>query len=225
VVWNAGRAIVRRDLPDYRLAVAFDHQADNKLALRLEVQNTGTAPLDVDPARLAFRVCRAPTSCSPTYGILDPEKAILALDQARASERASAANAAAFGTVLLLLDTTAAVAATASGKPHEGAALANDGAGVAANTEAHVQHHENNVALIEAEKANWSAVALRHTTVFPGQALAGLIYLPIETTSSRVWLRVNVGAAQGGEVWFPFRQEVIGPPPASARPEEDRNRY
>jgi hypothetical protein len=207
-VWRDGRGIINRQSPDCRMAVAFDHLADDKIVLRLEAQNMGARPLDLDPLQLAFTTCTGPHVCAPPRRVLDPEAALIALDQAQARERASQENAAVVGGALLLLDTAAAVSSVASGKPGHAAAFMEQGAATVALTSAASNGAQANIDRMQIEKQNWAAVALRRTTLFPGQGLAGFVYLPIDPAADKVWLRVHLVGLD--EVWFPFKQVVIG---------------
>jgi hypothetical protein len=206
VIWRDGRGVMTREGPGYRVAVAFDHQVGRKLAMRLEVQNTGADRFDVDPAEMSVVTCQTPQVCSAPFAILDPERALIALDEARAREEASQKNDAALGTALVLLDVTAGVAAAASGKPAEAAGFVADSAEVGASTNAALAGHDATLGRLEQQRASWAAVALRRSTVLPGEQLSGFLYLPLDSYAVRVFLRVGLG---GPEIWFPFRQEVV----------------
>jgi hypothetical protein len=53
------------------------------------------------------------------------------------------------------------------------------------------------------------AAALRRTTLFPGQGLAGLVYVPVDETTTTLWLCMK---AHDRSVWFPFQQTVMARP-------------
>jgi hypothetical protein len=218
VVWRSGRGISEHEEPGLRLAAAYDHEdlalaSHGLLAFRVEVQNTGATRLEVDPAEMTYTTCRSDTDCLAERPVANPEDALSALDLAQTNEQAAATNAAGLGAALLLLDVTASVGAVASGKYHHANELAVSGAIAGSNAEARVAEHENNVSIIDSARQSWAAVALRRTTLFPGQGLAGMVYVPVEEQSSHVWLRVRVA---GRGTWFKYRQTVIAPPASSA---------
>jgi hypothetical protein len=216
VVWHSGRAIVARETPGYRVAVAFDHLAEGSAAMRLEVVNSGSARFDVDPARMQYSTCTSPTICGLRRPVIDPEERLIALDESASEERASQANDAALGGTLMLLNVTASAAALAAGKPKEANRMLDDGARIGAQTSADIERSEHREAVLEAARIDWSASALRRTTLFPGQSVAGFVYLPVDTRASIVWLGVELA---GQDIWFTFDQVQVstGPPPRSAR--------
>jgi hypothetical protein len=59
--------------------------------------------------------------------------------------------------------------------------------------------HDRAISRAEAEKERWSNEALRRTTLFPGQVLAGTVYVPIDPHARLVWIQVEVGLRR-----FPF---------------------
>jgi hypothetical protein len=218
VVWRDGRAIVSRQQPGYRTALAFD-EADNRLAFRLEVQNTGAAPLEVDPAQMVYMSCIDPKSCYSPRSVVDPEQVLIGMDQAREREKASKANNEAVGAVFMLLDATVGVAAAVSGDHRTAREALHESGRVADETNRESAQYDAAISNLRTEREQWATVALRRTTLFPGQAVAGMIYLPLDTRASRIWVCARIS---GHDNWFPFRQEVIssepreGPAPARA---------
>jgi hypothetical protein len=196
------------------MALAFE-EADGQLAFRLEVRNTGPAPVEVDPARMRYVSCVADKNCSSPRSIVNPEDMLVGLDQARERERASKANQEVAGAVFMMLDATAGIAATASGDHRAADRAFRESDRVEAETEAASARHDATISGLQAERVQWTTVALRRTTLFPGQAVAGMIYLPLDTRA----VRVRVCARAGGEeAWFSFRQEVISAEPVQHAP-------
>jgi hypothetical protein len=212
-VWRDGRAIVARERPGYRTAVAFE-EGDGQLAFRLEVRNTGANPLEVDPARMVYMSCLEPKSCYSPTPIIDPEQVLIGLDQARERERASKANDETVGAVFMLLDATAGIAAAAGGDRHTARDAFHETERVAARADQTSAQHDAAISGLRAERVQWTTVALRRTTLFPGQAVAGMVYVPLDTRVRRLWLSARIA---GQDNWFPFRQELISseaaPPP------------
>ena len=61
------------------------------------------------------------------------------------------------------------------------------------------------------ERTNWATDSFRRTTIFPGKAGAGLVFVERNITATSVWLIVQIGAQTFA---FAFDQTVY-----SARPE------
>jgi hypothetical protein len=207
VVWRSGRGIVERQGAAARVAMAFDHQDEDRLAFRVEVENTGADRVDIDPRNVSYVSC-AGTACGAALPVMDPEQALVALDAARARERADAANSETASAVLLLLNVTASVAAVASGDGRAAGQFAAEGSRVAADAENRASHSDRTLSTIQAEKINWQVAALRRTTLFPGQGLAAEVYVPIRSTATALRVSVRV---RGERFTFPFKQVVVYP--------------
>lgn len=208
VVWVSGRAVVARERPDHRVAVAFDHQAGNAAAIRLEVVNTSDRRMEVDPSRVTYATCVQESVCRAKSPVVDPEKELIDIDQSQSQERAHQANEASWGLALVLLETTAAVASTAGGKPGQASQHLRNAADDSARSRTEIAASEHRVDRLEAQKHRWSIEALRRTTLGPGQGVAGFVYVPIDSSASIVWLGVQVS---GEPVWFTFDQKVMRP--------------
>jgi hypothetical protein len=210
--WREGRAVIRQERAGLVVAAAFDHQREDAVAFRVEVLNGSVATVDVDPARLLYVTCTAPATCSTRLAVIDPERVLLDLDQARARERAEQANAQTLGTALVIVDAAAAVGAAASG---HGRAAADAGlqASVHASDAAEASAaHGAAITMIDGAHQDWSATALRHSTLYPSQGVAGLVFIPIDASAASVWLGVSAGSEL---FWFPFRQTVYRDDPGS----------
>lgn len=209
VVWQEGRAIVGREGPGYRAAVAFE-RGGGDVTFRVEVQNTGAAPLEIDPARMAFVSCTGAKTCGRPAKAIDPEEILGILDRVDANERARQSNDAAVGAAFILLNATISVAAAAAGEPR----VASEAMGQAGDVarESNVQREESLARheRLQALRERWAVQSLRHTTLAPGQAVAGLVYLPKDPSAIQVWLNVRVGERDN---WFPFRQERLSSGP------------
>jgi hypothetical protein len=213
LAWREGRAVVQQERAGMVVAAAFDHQREDAIAFRVEVLNGSAAAVDVDPARLLYVTCTAPATCSNRMAVIDPERVLLDLDQERARQRAEQTNAQTLGTVLVLADTVAAVgsAATGHGRAAAGAALqASDHASEAADASA---AHGAAITMIDGAHQDWSATALRRSTLYPSQGVAGLVFIPIDASAASIWLGVSAGSEL---YWFPFHQTVYRDDPAPA---------
>jgi hypothetical protein len=200
--WLSGRPVVAKEEGGIRVAVAFDQQVDDALAMRVEVENDSDEPVDVSPRRVTFVTC--PTaqreSCGDTQPVTDPEQMLMALDAARSRERAQAANDHAAMAPLLVLSVVGDAASLTSRHP------TNNSSVVASEMESNEARHESSFASIVSERERWSAAALRRTTLFPGHGIAGYVSLPTDKGAHRVWLMVRVG---DHHFTFGFDQSVI----------------
>jgi hypothetical protein len=215
VVWHSGRAIVTQQTSGVRVAVAFERMAEQRLVFRVEFQNLGPQPRDVGPHLMVYRSCTQPQQCGPRTKVIDPEDRLLALDVARSRTRASQQTSAGWGAALLMLNAVATVGTAAQGRGEEASRLASDGLMLAESTSHSIERHENQIAMIEAEKVDWAVSALRRTTLGAQQGIAGFVHVPLDLESTRIWLGV---LADGPPLWFGFEQRVIvAVPPGRVR--------
>jgi hypothetical protein len=210
VVWHSGRAIVSKQTPELRVAVAFERMAEERLVLRVELQNLGPQSRDVGPHMMVYLACAPPRPCGSRTSVIDPEERLLALDVARSRTRASQTTSAGLGAALLMLNAVATVGAVAQGKGHQAAHLASDGLMVAESTSQSIERHDQQITTIEAEKLDWAASALRRTTLGAQQGIAGLVHLPLNLEATRIWFGVTI---DGPPLWFEFEQVVIAAAP------------
>jgi hypothetical protein len=191
----AGRAAITREKQGVRVAAAFDRQDEHLLAVRVEVENRSDESVEVDPDNMTYTTCTgtARETCRQGDRVIDPEGRLFALDARRARERADAANDRAAGAPLLFLGFVADVGNAAGGT------ATNNTAAVANEMDGDEARHDRAISRAEAEKERWSNEALRRTTLFPGQVLAGTVYVPIDPHARLVWIQVEVGLRR-----FPF---------------------
>jgi hypothetical protein len=205
-VWVAGRAVVGREVEGVRVAIAFDHVTDDHMGMRVEVQNNTAKRWDVDPTHMRCVYCETEKNCSRRWAVADPETRLLELDQARSSQIAQATNDAALGATFLLLSALGDVASIASGKANRSTGATT--AAIAHNMEADAARAERNLDRIDLTRRSWETSTLRRTTLFPGQAVAGYVYLRTIPKAEKVWFSIW---ADGRELWFPFRQTTHWP--------------
>jgi hypothetical protein len=199
VVWVSGRAVVAKEKDGVRVATAFERQDGQLLAIRLEVENSTSAAIDVNPSRSTFATCPTANteSCVGAYSVVDPEEAIQALDERQSRERAAATNQATFDTSLVLLSAVGDVASIASGHADRTTGLTT--VSLAEQGEANVAHVEATQGSLESRRQVWSDVAFRRSTLAPGHGAGGLVYVPIDRAARYVWLYVHAGGQT-----FPF---------------------
>src|SRR3569833_620274 len=167
VVWAAGRPVMRQQID-------------------------GVERLDGPPADVTFTACSGTTnaSCAPTKWVLDPEQELAKVDRRARDEQASATAAEGFLAILLVLNVVADVGSVASGHPRA------IGVGAAATADlmgANEASSEHAMGKLEAERDFWANAALRRSTVYPGQAAAGVVMVPIHPRARYLWLHVRVG--------------------------------
>ncbi|MGE0868627.1 MAG: hypothetical protein AB7P03_08695 [Kofleriaceae bacterium] len=209
-VWRDGRGIMTRNTPDARIAVAFESLEEGRVAVVTEVENTSSKTLDVDPRNMSYAMCTEQRNCFVSAPVIDPERSLVAMDVARSQERADQKNTEALGTTVAVLQTAGAVAATVSGDLQEGAEMASDAADTAQRTDDSSARSEEAIATIEVAKRELVRVALRRTTLFPGERVSGLVFIPVDDRADSIWLRVRIGTTT---VAFPFRQQVFSAEP------------
>ena len=203
VTWVAGLAMSERSEGGVRAAAGFERQDGHGIGFRVEVRNEGAAPLVIDPRDMVFVTCTSQTVCSGRDTVVDPEAMLLALDEARSHEQAQGQTLAAADTALLFLAITADVAAISKGHyRHAGESTAWAGTNLAATAAASAQR----IANLDAAKEAWASSTLRRTTLLPGGAAEGLVYIPLKEEAHYVWLDVRAGAH---EFWFSFEQAIV----------------
>lgn len=207
VVWAAGRPVMQQQIDGVEVAVSSTGQAGGSLGLHVQIANAGAERLDVSPADVTFTACSGTTnaSCAPTKWVLDPEQELAKVDRRARDEQASATAAEGFLAVLLVLNVVADVGSVASGHPHA------IGVGAAATADlmgANEASSEHTMGKLEAERDFWANAALRRSTVYPGQAAAGVVMVPIHPRARYLWLHVRVGQRRFS---FRFDQTEVAP--------------
>jgi hypothetical protein len=202
VTWIAGRAVLSKQQSDVRVAVAFEHQHGDRLAVRVEVANEGDTELEVGPPDVSFVGCKGTTveSCGLAQRVVDPETELTAIDESSRRQVASAANQAALFMPLLILSMVGDVASLATGAASSTAGLQT--AALANRMEHKAARHDMAMRMYESRREMWSNAALRRNTVQPGRAHGGLVFMPIDIDARWVWIHLRVGS-----LVFPFRFE------------------
>jgi hypothetical protein len=198
VVWIGGTAVASQQGRNARAAVAFVREQDHLLSFRVEIESLSDKPILVDPARFYYLTCaqkgQPPARvCGNSHYVVNPEQVLLNMDMANSRQIASAANEEALFGAMLLLQATAAVAGGASGHGHAVAGAAVAAVGTGAALESSRQRSYQQVSAYELERSNWSTAALRKSTLFPGDRVAGLVFLEKNPAVSEVSLQVRAG--------------------------------
>jgi hypothetical protein len=211
LLWVNGLAAVVEDGKLARAGVAFVRPEQELVGFHVEIENTSMAPLLVDPSRFYYAACTRAADgksrkCQPSRWAVDPEKVLLELDIAHSRQVAGQANKEALAGAFILLDMAAAMAGAAKKNPAlTGAAIAHSAqmGDVIDGIEAEGDQH---ALAYEAQRGKWEGVALRKTTLLPGNRLAGMVYVPRARAAAEVRLHLRLG----NEVMaFPFKQVLI----------------
>ena len=210
VVWVGGTEATTRAGKTVRAAVAFAREQGNQIAFRVEIENLTDTSVLLEPARFYAMTCARkgtpPTrTCGATRLVTDPERMLLALDLKRSRDNAGNANAEAFWGTMVLLDATMGMAGVVGG---HGRATTNALVAMDLSADAMqsvITRDQIQSTGYELERANWSAIALRKTTLFPGKKVAGLVFTERDESASEVWLHVRIG---DDVLVFPFNQTV-----------------
>jgi len=182
-----------------RVAAAFDHQASDLVAFRVEIENDTDHPIEVGPENVAFASCRDDKSCAAALWVIDPEEVLTSLDSQRSREKANATNEQIAGGALLFLGAAGDVAAASRGRS------SNSAIGIGAEMNASAARSAVTLSNIDAQQAIWSTAALRKTTLSPGRGTSGFVFIPVDTKAEYVWLQVYQGPSKFS---FHFRQTV-----------------
>lgn len=206
-----GEPVAAMQQDDVRVAVAFAGEREGLLAIRVEVANEGTEAFTFEPTQTYYRAlahardAAAPDSWHP---IVNPEELLLAHDLARSREKADQQSAEDTGAVFALLGVVGTTASLASGNRRAAAAQAHHAAATSARYQQRAANHEARAQIHATERMILAGELLRRSTVIPGQAIAGTVYLKPDPSATRVWLAVRARRA-----WFrfPFAQAVHWP--------------
>jgi hypothetical protein len=217
VTWVAGRAVLDDEAAGIRVAAAFEQQQGDLLGVRVEIENRGLSRIELSPRDVIFMTCTTPdnASCGPSRWVVDPELVIEDLDAAESRARAQATNEQALYTGLVLLSAVGDAASIASGRPHRTTGVGT--VGLATRADAAAGRAETSSLRRASGRELWANHALRRTTLQPGGAASGLVYLPIRTEAQYIWLQVRAG---GQDFPFAFKQHVrvlTSSPPAARR--------
>jgi hypothetical protein len=211
LLWIHGAAAVVEEGKLARAGVAFVRQEQELVGFHVEIENTSMAPILVDPSKFYCAACTKledgkARKCQPSQWAVDPEKVLLALDIAHSRQVAGQANKEALAGAFILLDMAALTAGAAQQNPAlAGAAIAHSAqmGDVVGAIEAEGAQH---AVAYEARRGKWENVALRKTTLLPGNRLAGMVYLGRALEANEVRLHLRLGS----EVMvFPFKQVLI----------------
>jgi len=200
--WIAGRSVEVQERNGVRVAAAFDHQDASQVVFRVEVQNDSRGTIDVGPDAMTCRRFEDGVWSTETL-VIDPEEVIAEIDARSSRERARAENDERLFPPLLFLSVLGDIATVASGNVDRTTGLQT--AAIANESENRSARHANAVQQLGSTKEVWMNAALRRTTIAPGQAVAGLVYINVRKKARLVRLDVWAGSLP---FQFLFKQYV-----------------
>jgi len=205
VIWVSGRASIQKDADGVRVAAAFERQEGDRLALRVEVENATAGRVEVTPQRITFAPCQTlqVSSCQSSRQVIDPEQMLSAIDTQASRGAAEATNEQIVLGTVAVAGAVADVAAISSGQANRRTGLLTASSVDAMGASAAAADTEQ--ARLAEQRAVWSDQALRRNTLFPGQAVGGLVYIPISDRARFLWLQAIVA---GRTFSFHFAQTV-----------------
>ncbi len=199
--WIAGRSVEAREKGGVRIAAAFDHQDEGRIAFRVEFENNSAKSIDVGPDAMSFHTCEK--DWSDERLVFDPEEAIAHIDAKRSRETADAENDSRAMAPFLFLSVVGDIATVASGRGKSTTGLRS--AAIAADMDHDQARHANAVQQLGSAKEVWMNAAFRRTVLAPGQGAAGFVYIPIRKKAR--FVRLNVWAGDT-TFTFMFKQRV-----------------
>jgi hypothetical protein len=199
VLWIGGTAAVIQEGKSARVAAAFVREQEELVSFRMEVENTASTPILVDPANVYYATCTRSADnrsrqCGPARWAVNPEKVLLDLDMARSRQKAGRMNEEAMAAPVLFLSLAAAMAGAASHDRHARSPALGSAALASSALKASQLEDQQQASTYEMERANWETAALRKTTLLPGNRVAGLVYVARDVAANEVSLQMQMGA-------------------------------
>ena len=132
-----------------------------------------------------------------TVWAMDPELQLLALDRRAARAESDLVNANTADTAVSLVGLLLSLAASDEDEPVE------EGPNWFDEIEANEARYDSEMATIEYARFAWNELALRRTTLYPGEAVGGDLRFPAQYDQSYLRLVIPVGETL---VFFDFEQ-------------------
>jgi len=173
------------------LEVTLEHDAAATGLVQFDVQianHTGVAVI----VRPGDSFIADATPGSAPADAIEPEQQILALDRTLAAAKAAETNRLGIEAMLGLATLVADLATPAGQQTDSDASRAQDALDEA-NRDAAEVAHERRMAAIRARREQWTDVALRRTTLLPGETVAGRLSFRRPRTARRWTVHVRVG--------------------------------
>ena len=214
-----GRAITKVTSPDSVVIVASYEREDLQyIALDIEVKNQTGQPLDVDPARFSTRAMDAHQYVLPdpfTAGALyertaaDPDREAKQIVTNRMQEEKRLKRAKILNTVLMVAVVAGSVAASSKPQSYEkyvSNRITYNSAFNAIQAKRIIDHtmFADRMQRFDYEEYRWHELAMKRTTVLPGESVRGFVYLP--KTPKAAFLQLLYPAADGGSTAVLFEQ-------------------
>jgi len=195
-VWVQGQHFVSTSAEDVDMVVGFNHEGQGQLVFDVEIRNRQDEVVLVDPTRFELVLLNPegelPTSMDSRTA-LDPEVRLLAID--RRESRQIAADQGARNTSLLfsLLDATASVATMGQERTEEQEYEKEQLDFELETLEIERQdRHANELWVNDEDRWRWSRLALRKTTLGPGDLAGGQVIFRLPPQGEHLLLRAEV---------------------------------
>lgn len=222
VAWIEGRPTTRAERGGLTLVASYERLDLDYVALDIEVKNRTDRSVDINPADFRYAALNPvhDTLRSPSTGT---RLAYFAADPTREADRVSAyqerevkrlKRARILNTVLLVAAVASDVASSTSRKNASADRwvrnrVTHDNLYTAIQAKRMIDHgtFADRMQRYDYEAYRWRELALKRTTVAPGESVRGLVYLPLNKDAS--YLLVSYSVPETEPVAIRFRQEWV----------------
>lgn len=221
-----GRPVTKSEQSGIVVVASFERLDMQYVALDIEVKNQTDRPIEVNPADFHYAALNENQDSlrnriNPVYGLVysaaDPQREARLVTVKQAQEEKRLRTARIINTVLLVAAVASDVASSTSARN------TRDYGRWVNNRVAHNNMYQmvamkraidhgtfaNRMQRYEYETYRWKELALRRTTVPPGESVRGLVYLPLYKDAH--YLKLGFPVPENEPVSILFRQEQVKP--------------
>lgn len=218
-----GRPVTRAEQDSVAVVASYEREDLGYVALDIEVKNLTTHPIEVDPARfytvpLDKAQGTLPDPLNPArfqqQFAADPVTEARQVAASQAGEEKRLKRAKIFNTVLMVATVASAVAA--SGKSHSyresfSRQINVNTAFQAIQTKRIIDYttFANRMQRYDYEAYRWHDLALKRTTVAPGESVRGFVYLPKAPKAAFLQLVYPASDTTSTDINITFAQQVV----------------
>jgi hypothetical protein len=219
-----GRAVTKAQRDSVVVVASFEREELDYVALDVEIKNRTTVPLDVNPAdfRLVALGTAQDTLSDPTNSALpylrnaaNPgyEAGRVELNQKREVKRLKTAKI--INTVLLVAAVASDISSSSNNRSFgewRSNRISHDAAYQLINVKRAVDHgtFANRMQRYDYEAYRWRELALKATTIAPGESVRGLVFLPKIPQAQYIGLTYAAPEQEGVSLLFRQIQTVTG---------------
>ncbi len=223
-VWYSGREFVTKSADSITVSVAFENELQGVMTFYVVVGNMGDVPVLVAPERIYYEgkyhrlsesysegglVYMEPTDGIDTTYAIDPEKELRGIDRQAAQANATYATNSGINAAAGLLQIVGNVATIGQKKSPEQRRQEDEATrDLKQSQEDNDINYSQETASLAGQRAYWENAALRKTTLFTGNAIAGKLRIPVTAGMSEFRLLIPMGTT---EFSFEFEQHVLSP--------------